>query len=653
MNLLSETIQKISPLHAAAMQGMRERLHRNLPVPGYLGELEKILCAYAGITGEISPPSPRKCTIIACADHGVAEMNISAYPAETTVQMTKNYLLSKGATANALANFADSDLFVVDMGVAAPLTDLPGLIDRKIALGTQNCAKGPAMTRAQALQSVHTGIELANRFAAEGYRCFLPGEMGIANTTASAAIVATICDLTPKRATGRGTNISNERLKVKIEVVRQALEVNRPDPEDGLDVLSKVGGFELGCIAGIILGAAANRAFVVLDGFNTGAAALVAASLCPDAKHYLMGSHLAAEPAHRYILEHLDIQPYIDMQFRLGEATGSSIAVNLLDAALRVYRHRCDRPKEKPRCARMPQFPHHFVQKKLFSQIDMVQKKDEAAMQACQLYIDNLTKPLHSLGALEAIAVKIAGATGQARPIRASKVLFCFHADNLKAPLNPITSAFALHAQADVRLAPTQNSLIPPLRISLAVMCGSINSACIAINKGYNIIGFCGTAKGTQNAADNILLQIGTLPSIDPYLLLKQHGTEELAAIIGVILAAAQKRSIVVLDDFATQTAAWLAAVISPSVRDYLIVPEYSQLPKHIELPKLLGLPDYLRLGARIDAGGISALGMKLVDAAMYMLRDMKTFEDAAVAVANDGPGAGRQIVKIETRRAL
>ena len=216
MSLLNQTIRKILPPDQRAIKFVRHKLAQTMTNPDGLGELQNILLRYVGITGQINPEIPKKFTIIACADHGVAEMNVSAYPQETTAHMTRNYLVSKGAVANAMSNFCGSDMIVVDMGIKAPVDDIPGLLNRKIAPGTNNCAKGPAMTREQAIEAIETGIRLVNHYAAQGYCCFLPGEMGIANTTASASIVACLCNLTPKQATGRGTNISDERLAIKI-----------------------------------------------------------------------------------------------------------------------------------------------------------------------------------------------------------------------------------------------------------------------------------------------------------------------------------------------------------------------------------------------------------------------------------------------------
>lgn len=334
MEILRETLAKIKPLDNAAMAKVQARLDSLTKPPGSLGRLEDMVRQYAGVTGEERPTVPAKCMVLMAADHGVARRGISAYPIETTVHMTRNYLLARGAGANALANFCGADMVVVDLGVAGDLDDVPGLWRRKIAAGTADFTCGPAMSREQAVQAIETGIEVVADRVRHGYRCFSLGEMGIGNTTASAAIVAAFAGLTPERATGRGTGISDGRLAVKIEAVRQGLAVNRPDPADGIDVLAKVGGFEIGGLAGIILGAAANRCLVVIDGFNASAAALIATALAPGAGDYLLASHLSAEPAHTKMLELLGLNAYIDMGLRLGEATGASLAMNLLDVAI-------------------------------------------------------------------------------------------------------------------------------------------------------------------------------------------------------------------------------------------------------------------------------------------------------------------------------
>ncbi|WP_418626537.1 nicotinate-nucleotide--dimethylbenzimidazole phosphoribosyltransferase, partial [Anaerosinus sp.] len=215
MDLLKSTIAKVTPLNDLAMAKIKKASHNLITPEGCLGYLETILQKYVGITNEITPSVPKKCMVVACADHGVAEEGVSAYPVETTVQMTRNYLVAKGAGANAMALHCGADLVVVDVGIAAPMEKIEGLIDRKINYGTKNFTKGPAMTESEAIRSLEIGIEIATQKIAEGYRCFCLGEMGIANTTSSAAIVAAFAKLAPKKATGRGTNISDERLLKK------------------------------------------------------------------------------------------------------------------------------------------------------------------------------------------------------------------------------------------------------------------------------------------------------------------------------------------------------------------------------------------------------------------------------------------------------
>ena len=229
------------------------------------GKLMTALLRYINITGERHPPLPQTSVVISCADHGVAAESVSAYPPETTLNMMCNYLIAHGGAANAAANYVNARLLIVDLGVNADTSAIPGLLHRSIARGTENMTKGPAMTRTQAVRAVETGIQIASDCAARGDHCILPGEMGISNTTSSAAISAAILGLPPEEVTGRGANISDERLQHKIDIVRRALAVNHPDPRDGIDVLAKVGGFELGCIAGIILGAAAHRMLVILE----------------------------------------------------------------------------------------------------------------------------------------------------------------------------------------------------------------------------------------------------------------------------------------------------------------------------------------------------------------------------------------------------
>lgn len=338
MGLLDETINHILPLDEDAMEKAARRWKDLYLGMGDLGKMETMVTQYAGITGEVIPAIPRCCTVIACADHGVYKEGVSAYPQSTTVGMTRAYVETKGASANAMAYYAGSDMVVVDMGINADMSGVPGILDRKIAWGTKDIAEGPAMTRGEAIRSIETGIEIAEEKIKEGYRIFTIGEMGISNTTSSACILGAFNHWNAIEVTGRGTNISDERLRHKVEVVQTAMDVNHPDPKDGLDVLSKVGGFEFGCMTGVILGAAANHAMTIIDGFNTTASAFIAKAMASESVHYLMASHLSLEQAHKKSLAALGLTEYIDLDFRLGEAVGAGIQTKMFDLALSVYR---------------------------------------------------------------------------------------------------------------------------------------------------------------------------------------------------------------------------------------------------------------------------------------------------------------------------
>jgi len=338
MGLLVETLEKIEAPDSTVMEQVQKQLNRLLPSPRSFGRLGEMAQQYAGITGELQPRDPSACMVVACADHGAARNGVSAYPIDTTRQMTLNYVVSKGASANAFANYSGSDMVVADVGVAGDLLQAPGLWHRKIAYGTQDFTKGPAMTREQAVRAIETGIEIVNDRVRHGYNCFSLGEMGIGNTTASALIVAVFTGLSPEKVTGRGTGISDAKLKVKIDLVRRALEQNTPCTEDGIDVLSKVGGFEIGALSGVVLGAAANRCAVVVDGLNTTAAAMIADAIHPMSRRYMFASHLSGEPAHITALKYLDLKPCLDMGVRLGEAIGASVVVEMLKMSVKMYR---------------------------------------------------------------------------------------------------------------------------------------------------------------------------------------------------------------------------------------------------------------------------------------------------------------------------
>jgi len=336
MRLLEQTRGRISDIDRMVMKQVQTKVDLFLPPPRSLGHLGSMVSQYAAIMGQTRPPDLVPCMVVACADHGVARNGVSAYPVDTTLQMTRNYVLSKGASANAFANYCGADMVVVDVGVAGDLSGIAELWQRKIAWGTQDFTTGPAMSREQAIQALEIGIEIVEDRVLQGYNCFSLGEMGIGNTTSSAAIVAAFTGLSPETVTGRGTGISDTKLKNKIEMVRQAININRPFAEDGIDVLAKVGGFEIGALAGVVLGAAANRCAVVVDGLNTTAAAMIADAVHPICRQYLFPSHLSGEPAHIYALGQLDLEPCVDMGVRLGEAIGASVVVEMLKMSVKL-----------------------------------------------------------------------------------------------------------------------------------------------------------------------------------------------------------------------------------------------------------------------------------------------------------------------------
>lgn len=334
---LQRTIAQVGPLDRKVMAAARAR-QANLTKPaGSLGRLEALSVQLAGIFGEITPQIKRKVIIVAAGDHGVVQEGVSAYPSEVTRQMVLNFLRG-GAAINVLARHVGADVVVVDAGVAGDLPYHPSLRTLKIGRGTRNMAQGPAMSTAQALRCVEEGVNLATAEAAKGADLFVPGDMGIGNTTSASAITAAMTGVAVEVVTGRGTGVTDEGLARKIDVVRRALDKNRPDSKDALDVLAKVGGFEIGVLAGVILGGAAARRPVVMDGFISGAAALIAVGLCPRVKDYLIASHRSVEPGHRTQQAYLRLQPLLDLRMRLGEGTGGALAIPLIEAAAKCLK---------------------------------------------------------------------------------------------------------------------------------------------------------------------------------------------------------------------------------------------------------------------------------------------------------------------------
>ncbi|MCW3489661.1 nicotinate-nucleotide--dimethylbenzimidazole phosphoribosyltransferase [Dethiobacter alkaliphilus] len=335
MEKLQQTLERIAPLDSEVQKQCQEHIDNLTKPPGSLGVLEHIAAKIAGITGEVKPVLPKKTCVLMAGDHGVVAEGVSAFPQEVTPQMILNFL-SGGAAMNVLARHAGAELVVVDVGVAADLPDHPVLRKMKVAYGTANMAKGPAMTRQQAIAAIEAGITVAEDAIAGGTGLFGTGEMGIGNTTASTAITAFYCGGNVKAACGRGTGVDDERLRHKIRVIETALEVNRPEPDDAIDVLAKLGGLEIAGMAGVMLAAAANRVPVLVDGFISSAAALIAAKLNPDVTDYMLASHLSEEPGHAAALQLLGLKPFLQMNMRLGEGTGTALAIPMVEAAIKI-----------------------------------------------------------------------------------------------------------------------------------------------------------------------------------------------------------------------------------------------------------------------------------------------------------------------------
>jgi len=335
MTRLAELLSAIAPPPPGGADAAERHLDSLTKPAGSLGRLEEIALRLALLRG--GAPEVRHPVIFTfAADHGVAAEGVSAYPQVVTAQMVENFLRG-GAAVNVLARQAGARLVVADFGVAAPLERSERLVACPIGPGTANIAAGPAMAREQAVRAIETGAALAQQALDAGADLLATGEMGIGNTTVASAIAAALTGGAPERVTGRGTGVDDATLVRKVAVVRRALEVNQPDAGDGLDVLAKVGGFEIGGLVGVILAGAARRVPVVLDGFIAGSAALIAVALAPAARHALFAAHRSAEPGHALVLDHLGLTPYLDLSLRLGEGTGAALFIHLARAAALVW----------------------------------------------------------------------------------------------------------------------------------------------------------------------------------------------------------------------------------------------------------------------------------------------------------------------------
>ena len=329
---VDQAIQRIRPADADAMSRAEARQQNLTKPPGSLGRLEEVSIRLAGIFGTERPSINGKAVIIAAGDHGVVAQGVTGYPQEVTAQMVLNFLAG-GAAISVMCRRLGIRQVIVDAGVASDLPENPDLRSLKIGRGTADISQGPAMSREQAERCLEAGIALAVEAIESGVDLLGTGDMGIGNTTASSAITAAVTGVSPDETTGAGTGRNAEELQHKIGVVRTALEVNDPDPADGVGLLAKVGGFEIGVLAGVMLGAAMMRRPVIVDGFISGAAALVANAVCPTSRDYMLPSHVSAERGHRAVLESLELEPLLDLGMRLGEGTGAALAMPIIEAA--------------------------------------------------------------------------------------------------------------------------------------------------------------------------------------------------------------------------------------------------------------------------------------------------------------------------------
>jgi nicotinate-nucleotide--dimethylbenzimidazole phosphoribosyltransferase len=335
MDKINQVLASIKPLDEKAMAEARVRQDRLTKPQGSLGQLESLSIQVAGIRGNPRPRIIHKVIFTLAGDHGVTLDGVSAYPSEVTPQMIYNFLRG-GAGINVLARLVGARVIVADVGVASVLERHPNLKNKKVAMGTQNISKRPAMSREEAIRSIEAGIELVEEELTRGIDLLGTGDMGIGNTTSSSAITSVFTGADLTSVTGRGAGLDDEGLRRKVNVLQKALEINRPDPKDAIDVLSKVGGFEIGGIAGLILAGARYRIPVVIDGFISGAAALIATSLSPQVKPYLIASHQSVEKGHKKILEYLGLKPLLHLDLRLGEGTGAALGIFLVDASLKI-----------------------------------------------------------------------------------------------------------------------------------------------------------------------------------------------------------------------------------------------------------------------------------------------------------------------------
>ncbi|HBO84704.1 MAG: nicotinate-nucleotide--dimethylbenzimidazole phosphoribosyltransferase [Deltaproteobacteria bacterium GWC2_42_11] len=337
MSIIQQTLNAIKPIDESFYEKAQKHLDNLTKPQGSLGRLEEFAKRVAAIAENLNPVINKKVIFIFAGDHGVADEGVSAFPKEVTPQMVLNFLRG-GAGINVLARHTGCEVAIVDIGVDYDFGNVDGLIQRKIVRGTRNIRKSPAMTSDEAERCIEVGIELADEYANKGYDIFGTGDMGIANTTPSSAIIAVFSGKPVAEVTGRGTGIDDKLFQSKVKVIEDAIRINKINPQDPIDVLAKVGGAEIGGIAGLILGAAKNRIPVVIDGFISTAGALIAYELEPKVKDYMFAAHNSVERGHKIMLERIGLRPFVDLDLRLGEGTGAALGISLIEAGVKIYR---------------------------------------------------------------------------------------------------------------------------------------------------------------------------------------------------------------------------------------------------------------------------------------------------------------------------
>ena len=335
MKLLNSTVDQIEAIDQSLLDQTQQRLDNLTKPQGSLGRLEELAKQVVAVTRCENPCLKNKVIFTFAGDHGVVAEGVSAFPQEVTPQMVYNFLRG-GAGINVLANHVGARVVVADLGVACDLEASPLLKIKKVDYGTKNMTEGPAMTREQAIASIENGIAIFEEEYPKGIDLMGTGEMGIGNTTPSSAIVSVITGKSVETVTGKGTGISDDALNKKVEVITKSIDVNHPDKNDALDVLSKVGGFEIGGLVGVILAAASRKVPVVIDGFISGAAALIAYQIEPKVKDYMIAAHCSVEQGHKMALDYIGLQPLVDFDLRLGEGTGAALAMNTVEASIKI-----------------------------------------------------------------------------------------------------------------------------------------------------------------------------------------------------------------------------------------------------------------------------------------------------------------------------